>query len=103
MDKNITRNDILEELEHTEHPEIAASLTELGMILDVAVEDGTAKVAVALPKIDIPNVVREKIVESIRIPLKRLGLKADIEYFEMTEAARERFLSMARSRWKGSI
>lgn len=103
MANTVTREDVLKVLEKVEHPEIAATLMELGMILDVAVQGNQANVAMALPLLEISEAVRIALVDSIRVPIEALGLELNMDYFEMTEDAKKRFFSISRARWKGTI
>ena len=99
----MTREDVLEKLKTVEHPEIAVSLVDLGMIIDVAVEGNTAKLALAFPMANIPQVVMDAVVNSASSTIKELGLEMQTEFFEMTMEARENFFTQARANWKGSI
>ena len=99
----VTREHVLEHLKKVEHPEIAVSVIDLGMILDVAVEDKTARVAIALPMLNIPAIVRDAIAENIAASIQELGLEMQAEYFQMTEEIKEQFFAAARANWKGSI
>ena len=102
--KKVTTEDILKAIGHVEHPEIASTLIELGMILDVVVvENKMTRVALALPMLGIPEAVRNIIVESIRKPIENLGLKMQVEFFEMTTEVREHFFALSRANWKGQI
>jgi metal-sulfur cluster biosynthetic enzyme len=101
--KKVTREDVIKAIEHVEHPEIALTLLELGMILDVVVENRMTRVALSLPILGIPEAVRNIIVESIRKPIENLGLKMEIEFFEMTREARDHFFTLSRANWKGQI
>jgi metal-sulfur cluster biosynthetic enzyme len=103
MAQTVTREDVLKAIEKVEHPEIAATLFELGMILDVAVHGDQANVAMALPLLGIPEAVRMALVESLRGPIEALGLRLNVDYFEMTQEAKDRFFSISRARWKGAI
>ena len=103
MDKTVTREDVLKAIEPVEHPEIAATLMDLGMILDVAVREGQANVAMALPLLGIPEAVRIALVESLRGPIEALGLRLYVDFFEMTPEARDRFFAISKANWKGSI
>ncbi len=103
MSETITREDVLKTIEHIEHPEIAATLMELGMILDVAVEGNIATVAMALPMVGIPEAVKNALISSIQQPIESLGLRMQVQFFEMTPEVRDRFFVTARARWKGSI
>jgi metal-sulfur cluster biosynthetic enzyme len=103
MPDNITREDVLNAIEKVEHPEIAATLTELGMILDVAVNGNVANVAMALPMMGIPEAVRNALVFSIQKPVEELGLQMQVQFFEMTPEVRDNFFAISQARWKGSI
>ena len=103
MDKVVTREDVLKAIEPIEHPEIAATLMDLGMILDVAVNGNQANVAMALPLLGIPEAVRVALVESLQSPIEALGLILNVDFFEMTPEARDRFFAISKANWKGSI
>lgn len=99
----MTREEVYQAIEKVEHPEIAATLVELGMILDVSVQGQTAAVAMALPTLGIPEMVRVALTESLRQPIEQLGLTMEVEFFEMTDQAKNNFFQLAQARWKGSI
>ena len=103
MEKLITNDDIMNALNNIEHPEISKTLVELGMILDIAVRDNTANVAMALPMLVIPEAVKNMLVESIRNPIENLGLQMNVEFFEMTQDVKDKFIVTAKANWKGSI
>jgi metal-sulfur cluster biosynthetic enzyme len=103
MKKNPSRENVLMAVEQLEHPEIAATLGDLGMILDVSVQGNTATVAMALPTTEIPEVVRNALIDIMHQPLEKLGLQLKVEFFEMTEEGRNIFFALARANWKGSI
>lgn len=103
MPDKVTREDVLKAIEKIEHPEIAATLVELGMILDVAVNGNVANVAMALPMLGIPEAVRNALVISIQKPIEALGLQLQVQFFEMTPDARDNFFAISQARWKGSI
>ena len=103
MNQTITREDVLKAIENVEHPEIAATLMELGMILDVAVHGNQANVAMALPLLGIPEAVRAALIESLRGPIEALGLALFVDFFEMTPEARDRFFALSKANWKGAI
>ncbi len=103
MDDSTTRESVLSILEQVEHPEIALSLTELGMIIDAAVNDKIVRVAIALPKMDIPAAVYKAITDRVVTALQKPGITIQPEYFEMTVENRERFFALAKANWKGSV
>jgi metal-sulfur cluster biosynthetic enzyme len=103
MSENVTRETLLKRLETVEHPEIAVSLIDLGMIIDVAIEDSIAKIAIALPMLNIPQAVADAILQSIDPAVKELGLTMQPDFFEMAPDVRDKFFTAARANWKGSI
>ncbi|MEJ2637158.1 MAG: iron-sulfur cluster assembly protein [Calditrichia bacterium] len=102
MNHIITREYVLEVIKQVEHPEIAATVGELGMILDVAVQDKIATVAIALPVLKIPEAVKAALIHRINQHLEKIELKFQMEYFEMTAEVRGKFYALARTNWKGS-
>ena len=100
MKNEVTQEQVLKAIEKVEHIEIAETLINLGMILDVAVDKNIAKVAFALPMFGIPDAVRNALAQSIQKPIETLGLQMQIQFFEMTPEARERFFAMAKAAWK---
>lgn len=98
--KKTTRELILSFLKQVEHPEIALSLIELGMIIDVVVNNNVACVAIALPKENIPKIVIWTLEKQIIEKIEPLGLKLEAEYFDMTPENRNRFFRLANANWK---
>lgn len=96
----IARESVFSILNNVEHPEITLSLVDLGMIIDVAVEGKTARIALALPKEDIPVCVIETIEKRIKDALKPLELEIQTELFDMTHENRLRFIALARENWR---
>ena len=103
MSKEITVKDAYQAIEKVEHPEIAATLVELGMIQDLVVEKNTVRVAMALPTLGIPDIIRKMLEDSIRKPLEEMGFTVAIEIFEMSDQAKNKFFTLARSNWKGTV
>lgn len=103
MGKTYSNDEIMDIISKIEHPEIAVTLKELGMIIDAAVSGNTVNVAMALPMMGIPDAVRNALVESIRQPLAKLGLELNVQFFEMTPEVRDNFFALSQANWKGSI
>ncbi len=103
MEKTYSHDEIMAIINKIEHPEIAVTLTELGMIIDAAVSGNTVNVAMALPMMGIPDVVRNALVQSIQEPLAKLGLEMNVQFFEMTPEVRDNFFTLSQANWKGSI
>jgi len=103
MDGAATREDVLKAIEQVQHPEIAVTLINLGMILDVSVEGNTANVAMALPMLNIPEAVVRALIESLRPAIANLGLQLNVQFFEMSPDVREKFFAAAQANWKGAV
>ncbi|MBN2426359.1 MAG: DUF59 domain-containing protein [Calditrichaceae bacterium] len=94
---------VMERLKSVEHPEIALSMVDLGMILDVVVDKNIARIAIALPAINVPLVVLKAIEKNISDALGTIDLEIQTEYFEMAPDVKEEFFANARAHWKGAI
>ena len=102
--EEINKNElVMERLKSVEHPEIALSLVDLGMILDVVVDQNIARIAIALPVINVPLVVRKAIEKNISDAISAIGLEIQTEYFEMAPELKDEFFANARENWKGAI
>jgi len=99
VNKQVSRENIFEYLSTIQHPEIGVSLLQLGMILDVAVEERLTRIAIALPTLNIPSAVKSAIEKSISNTLQKNGLHAQIEYFLMLPEVRANFLKLAKENW----
>jgi metal-sulfur cluster biosynthetic enzyme len=103
VEKSITNEDVMKVIEPIEHPEITATLVKLGMMLDANVQGNKVNVAMALPMYEIPEAVRNILVESIRKSIENLGLELNVHFFEMTKEVRDNFFAVSRANWKESI
>jgi len=81
------------------HPSINLSLIDLGIIKNFDVQEDKAKVVFAFPFLNIP--IKEQIIESVKIPLERVGLKVEVEITVMSQEELEKFLSLEQANWKG--
>ena len=99
----MNRDEVMSRLEQVEHPEIAATPLELGVLMDLALDGDVARVAIALPMMNIPATVRDHMVNSLRGPLEDMGFTMETIFFEMMHDVRERFFQISKARWKGSI
>jgi len=103
MANNITADDVMNAIRQVEHPEIAVTLIDLGMIKNIAIDNGTAEVTIAIPVLGIPDTVKIALAQSIQEPIESLGVELSVDFAEMTEEARDRFLKLSRENWKGAI
>lgn len=94
--------DIMKVIENVEHPEISETLVNLGMIADIVLEEKTARIAVFLPVLGIPDTIKKYLVQSLEIPVHKIGMGLEVEFFPMTPEMKQRFISIAQAKWKGS-
>ncbi|WP_456479497.1 iron-sulfur cluster assembly protein [Nautilia sp.] len=90
---------VIQTIESVQHPAIATSLVNLGILQDIDFEDNTVKATFVWPFANIP--IREQIINSVAMPLKSMGL--DFEYDEriMSEEEKQKFLELEQKYWKG--
>ena len=92
---------IIEAVESVQHPAINASLTTLGILQDIDIENGKLKGTLVWPFDLVPPQIKQFIVNSIQNAVNPFNL--DFEYNErlMSDEEREKFLSLEKANWKG--
>lgn len=87
-------------LKKIEHPEIARTLYELGMIEDVRFEDKKISLTLKLPFKEIP--IKEFLIEDIKRTLKEEipDIIVEINLKEMDQEGKLKFIKMAREGWR---
>ena len=104
MDENILKEAILRAIQQVEHPAIASSLVDLGMIRDVSyiTEDSTVSLTLVLPVMEIPQNVRDYMVNNLYQAVKSTGAElTKVDLAQMTEAERQAFFTKEQQNWKG--
>ena len=86
-------------LKNIKHPEINASLIELGMIKDVEFKDGIVVVTMLFPFPGVP--IRNMLIEAVKEPIEKEGLKVEIKEGVMNEKELQKFFKMEQEKWKG--
>ncbi len=88
-------------LKSIEHPEIAYTLWELGMLEGIVVKEDKVLVTLKLPRVGVP--IREQLIESIKSAVKNENVHIDVKISikEMSDEERIRFMKMAQEAWKG--
>jgi metal-sulfur cluster biosynthetic enzyme len=85
------------------HPEIDATLVDLGMIDDVTVEDGSAIVTLALPMLNIPDAVKQILVSRITSAVEETGAECSVDIAVMDDRQRAAFFEMEQENWSGGL
>lgn len=81
------------------HPEINATLVELGMIKDITVEANKTTITMAFPFPGVP--IKYMLKDSVKKPLENLGLQVEIEESIMNQEELQKFFKMEQEGWKG--
>ncbi len=94
---------IMEAINNVEHPAIATSLVDLGMVRDVEYqpEDQGVTLTLALPVLSIPENVRDYMVNSLYLAIQDAGgeLKG-VNLAQMTDEDRQMFLQLEQENWR---
>ncbi len=94
---------ILAAIEKVEHPAIATTLLNLGMLRDVVISpEGQTSLTLVLPFPSIPDNVSNYMVNSLAAAVGSAGgvlIKADVSL--MNDAGRQEFLAKERQYWRG--
>ncbi|MEA1976878.1 MAG: iron-sulfur cluster assembly protein [Chloroflexota bacterium] len=101
-EKPINQN-VMEALEKVEHPAIATTLLDLGMLREVVVSPkGQTNLTLVLPFPSIPENVRNYMVNSLSAAVGSAGgelVKANVAL--MNEVERQDFLAKEQQNWRG--
>lgn len=102
MEEKITKEEIEKLIKNVEHPEIAATLDELGMIGEVEFDENTheGQFVLVLPMLNIPVQIRDMILNSIGEAVGNKASKLKASLAEMTEEQRQKFFALSRAKWK---
>ncbi len=103
MDSKITKEDILQTIHTVEHPEINATLFDLGIIRDVEISPDNLKVSLilVLPMFGIPEAIRLYLVDSLAQAVQGLGAQLSYKIAEMNPEEKQAFMEKAQRLWKG--
>jgi metal-sulfur cluster biosynthetic enzyme len=94
-----TLNDVANVITKVMHPAINYSLTDLGIVTDVELEDNKVVLVFAFPFPNIP--IADQLISSIALPIKDLGLELEYSIRIMTEEEKAVFMQMEQAAWKG--
>lgn len=104
MVEYVIENSIHEAIRQVEHPAIASSLVDLGMIRDVAYtsENKTVSLTLVLPVLDIPQNVRNYMVNSLFQALNSIAVNlTEVNLAQMTAEERQVFFTLEKQNWRG--
>jgi len=103
MKMNEQENIIQEAIGKVEHPAIATTLLDLGMLKDITVTpDGKVTLTLFLPLPNIPDNVRGFLIKSIESAAQSTGGElSTVKLALMDEEERQNFLMKEQLYWKG--
>jgi metal-sulfur cluster biosynthetic enzyme len=86
-------------ISEVQHPAIAFSLLDLGIVKDVEVNDNVVSVTFAFPFPNIP--IADQLINSISAPIVSLGFDFKHSIVIMTEEEKGKFMRMEAQAWRG--
>ena len=95
---NFSEEDIHNKLEEIKHPFINCSLTELGIVKNISVNDNNVVATFALPFPNIP--IKDTLISSVKTALEKLGAKVEIKITTMIQEELQNFLDLEKKNWK---
>ena len=102
MSAELTKEKVTELLDQVMHPEINASLVELGIISVDKVENGQIDLIMKLPFAGVPQTIRDMMLNGVAEKLTPYeDYKINVFLTVMNEAEKQRFLELEHSKWKG--
>ena len=81
------------------HPEIDASLEELGMLKDIEVKEEKTTLTLKLPFLYVP--IRTMLEEMVKGAVEKEGAECEMKIEEMNDEERSNFMKISQSRWIG--
>ena len=94
-----TLENVINEISKIEHPAISYSLTKLGIVKDIELNEDTVILTFAFPFPGIP--IADRLISSIEEPVKAMGLKLEYIVKVMNEEEKATFLQLEGEAWKG--
>ena len=91
MDKDITLGDVREAISNVKHPAIDCSLIELGMVKDIILKANNVTLTLLIPSVEIPESIKNHLINSLREPVGNIGLNIDITVETMNQEERQHF------------
>ena len=94
---------IIEVLEKVEHPAIATTLLDLGMLRDLELAtDGKVSLTLVLPFPSVPTNVRDHLISSLALAAKSAGGElTEVDLALMGEDEVQTFLTKEQQNWRG--
>jgi metal-sulfur cluster biosynthetic enzyme len=96
------KDEIIKIINNVEHPEIANTLSELGMLGDINFDEETKIISFTLnlPMLNIPVAVKNMILNNIKWAIGEKASKLEVQFVAMSEEQRQHFFSLSQKNWK---
>jgi len=94
-----TLENVITEISKVQHPAINYSLTKLGIVKDIELNDDTVILTFVFPFPGIP--IADRLISSITEPVEAMDLKLEYIVRIMTEEEKATFLQLKGEAWKG--
>ena len=96
----LTKEEVMQAISKTTHPEIDYSLVDLGMIQDVSIEEDRIAVTMNLPFLEIP--IRDDLARIVTEAVTHADetSRTEVQFAAMSEEERGEFMRKAREKWK---
>ncbi|MFB6200995.1 MAG: iron-sulfur cluster assembly protein [Halorhabdus sp.] len=101
MTEAVSTDDVEAAIADVTHPEIDATLLELGMIDDVRTEDEEVTIDVAIPMAGIPDAIKQLLARRLADALDGMDIELTVQFVLMDEETRETFFEMEEDNWSG--
>jgi len=103
MAENVSLEEIKKVISELEHPEIAVTFYDLGMIGDVNGNENGIEVEIRVPFPNIP--IKDYLAGMIGTAVREIypDIPVAFNFTIMSGEVRDKFLSKARENWKGEI
>lgn len=103
MSETTSTEVVMNAIHQVEHPEIASSLVDLGMVRDIHhdTENNTVQLTLVVPFLGIPQQVRDYMVGSLYHAIKATGAELNkVQLAEMTEEEKQAFFRKEQLYWR---
>jgi len=92
---------LIQAIENVKHPAINASLTKLGILQDIDINDEKLKATIVWPFDLVPPQIKQAIISSIQNAIKPFDLTFEYDERLMNEEEKNKFLELEKKYWKG--
>jgi ATP-binding protein involved in chromosome partitioning len=103
MSDEVSVDAVEEAIADVTHPEIDATLVDLGMVDDVRVDGDEVTIDVAIPMAGIPDAIKRMLAERLGEGIETMDVDPDVtvQFVVMDDETRERFFQMEEENWSG--